>query len=432
MSSTNHTLTGERKILDLVDAFIKSKVLMCAYHLDVFTLLAREGLTADDAIRRLALPRRSGSILLNACLAVGLLELHDGTLRVPADLAPFLIRGSDQPFRMSTYLVDYYDALYADLANLDEIVKTDGAASEFHLRDYFKDDVSEVDARLAADYSAYMDATMANIVAVVLEMYDFSSHAYLFDLCGGTGTFCEAVVRATPGLVAGFIDVPAVAEIGRKRLANNGLSNRIGAMGGDVFAAELPQRADVMTMCRSAHDWDDARVLPLFLRVFEALPAGGKFLLIERMIPEEFSTERRAALSARDLFPVQEPDCLLSNRRAVPSSPLPGGFRSRRDDRPSTGSIRILPGAADGRWHEGMTVKGCWSRFWFESTNSPPAAGMRERRCRLICVVFVRPTSARTDSGCTRRSFLPAPKRRGCTGWPGKPCPAHSCPGSCG
>jgi demethylspheroidene O-methyltransferase len=301
MSSTDQKPTGERRLLDRVDAFVKSKVLMCAYHLDVFTLLARERLTADEAIRRLALPSRSGSILLNACMALGLLELDDGKLRVPADLAPLLIRGADQPFRMATYLIDYYDVLYADLANLDEIVKTDGAASRFRLRDYLKDDVSEVDPELAADYSAYMDATMAKIVGVVLEMYDFSSHTYLLDLCGGTGTFCEAVVRATPGLRAGFIDVPAVAEIGRERLAHNGLAGRIDAIGGDVFAVELPRRADVMTMCRSAHDWDDGRVLPLFRRVFEALPAGGKLLLIERMIPDEF-TPSAAPLYLRAIY----------------------------------------------------------------------------------------------------------------------------------
>jgi len=293
--------TGERKILDLVDAFIKSKVLMSAYHLDVFTVLSREAATVDEALHRLGLPQRSGSILLNACRALGLLELVDGHLRVPPDLAPLLVRGGAQPFRMSTYLIDYYHTLYADLANLDEIVKTDGAASEFRLRDYFKDDVSEVDPALAADYSAYMDATMAKIVAVVLEMYDFSAHSYLLDLCGGTGTFCEAIVRATPRLAAGFIDVPAVADIGKQRLAGSELATRIDAVGGDVFNDELPQRADVMTMCRSAHDWDDARVLHLFRRVCAALPPGGKLLVIERMIPDQF-TPHAAPLYLRAIY----------------------------------------------------------------------------------------------------------------------------------
>jgi len=135
----------------------------------------------------------------------------------------------------------------------------------------------------------------------VLEMYDFSSHRYLLDLCGGTGTFCEAVVRATPGLAAGFIDVPAVAEIGRKRLARSGLGGRIMAVAGDVFADGLPLGADVMTMCRSAHDWDDARVFGLFRRVFDALPVGGKFLVIERMIPEGF-TQAAASLYLRAVY----------------------------------------------------------------------------------------------------------------------------------
>ena len=294
-------MKGEQHILGLVDAFIKSKVLMTAYHLDVFSVLAREPLPASEAIQRLGLPNRSGSILLNACLALGLLEPREGRLHVSEGLAPFLVRGGDQPFRMSTYLIEYYDTLYADLAQLDEIVRTDGASSEFHLRDYFKDDVSQIDPTLAADYSAYMDATMAKIVAVVLEMYSFAGHTYLLDLCGGTGTFCEAVLHATPGLAGGVLDVPAVAEIGRARVAAGDLAGRIDVIGGDAFSVPFPANVDVITMCRSAHDWDDERVHALFRRAFEALPAAGKLLIIERMIPDEFNPAA-AALYLRAVY----------------------------------------------------------------------------------------------------------------------------------
>lgn len=300
MTDDNHR-SGEKRILDLVDGFIKSKVLMSAYRLDVFTLLAKERLTEQEAIAKLGLPARSGSVLLNACLALGLLELADDRLRVPDDLAPYLIRGPDLPFRMSTYLIEYYDSLYADLVDLAEIVRTDGAASRFDLRDYFKQDVSEIDPAAAADYSAYMDATMAKIVAVVLEMYSFAPHRYLLDLCGGTGMFCESVLRATPGLRAGVIDVPAVADVGRRRLARSDLSHRIDVFGGDVFSCEFPPDVDVMTMCRSAHDWDDDRVAALFRRAFSALAPGGKFLVIERMIPDQF-TPRAAALYLRAVY----------------------------------------------------------------------------------------------------------------------------------
>jgi len=281
----------ERDLLSLVDAFIKSKVLMTAYRLDVFTLLAREPMGIDQVLARLELPERSGTILVNACLGLSLLEMKGETLAVPEEIAPLLIQDEALPFRMSTYLIEYYNALYTDLVNLEEIVKTDGVASAFNLRDYFKDDVNEVRPELAADYSAYMDATMAKIVSVVLDTYSFSGHHYLFDLCGGTGTFCQAILEANPGLAGGFIDIPAVASIGRSRLEQLSLTLPLDVVGGDVFSCELPNHADVMTICRSAHDWDDDQIEALFKRVAEALKPGGRFLVIERMLPEQFTKD---------------------------------------------------------------------------------------------------------------------------------------------
>lgn len=289
--SMGNKAMGEKDLLNLVDAFIQSKVLMTAYRLNVFTLLAREPMVIGEALKKLELPERSGTILINACLGLGLLELKEERLIVPEGIAHLLIQDRNRPFRMPTYLIDYYNTLYTDMVNLEDIVKTDGSASAFNLRDYFKEDVSEVEPQLAADYSAYMDATMTKIVKVVLETYSFADHHYLFDLCGGTGTFCEAIVRANPGLRGGFIDIPAVASIGKSRLAQLETPYPLDVSAGDVFSCELPRQADVITICRSAHDWDDAQIQALFQRVAEALKPGGKFMIIERMIPDQFSKD---------------------------------------------------------------------------------------------------------------------------------------------
>lgn len=44
---------GEKDLLNLVDAFIQSKVLMTAYRLNVFTLLAREPMAIGEALKTL-------------------------------------------------------------------------------------------------------------------------------------------------------------------------------------------------------------------------------------------------------------------------------------------------------------------------------------------------------------------------------------------
>lgn len=286
-----HAITGEKLLLELLDGFLKSKVLMTAYKLDLFTAarapIAREALRAA-----LDLPERSFHIMVDACVALGLLHEDAGGVATPAALAPFLVRAPERPFNTTTYLLEYYDEVYRALGDMDALVRTDGAASPFKLRDYFKDDVDAIDPAIAAEYSQYMDATIAKIVDVVLATYPFGQHHRLLDLCGNTGTFCAAVVAATPGLTGAFLDVPACVAIGRRQLAGRPeLQGRVEGIAGDVFRTPLPAGYDVITMCRSAMDWGDARISEVYRRALAALPAGGRFLIIERMLPERVLPE---------------------------------------------------------------------------------------------------------------------------------------------
>jgi demethylspheroidene O-methyltransferase len=284
---------GEPRILEILDGFIESKILMTAFQLDLFTA-ACEPIGRAGLVKRLGLPERSGGILIDACLAIGVLEEVDGGVRTPAALAPFLRKGDVEPFRATTYLIDYYAEVYKALVDMRELVATDGASSTFKLRDYFKEDVADVDPTVAAKYSHYMDATIQSIVEVVLESFSFADRRYLFDLCGGTGAFCAAIARAHPHLGAGFIDVPACVTLGGERLAADpALAARITGVAGDVFTAPLPRDADVFTLCRAAMDWGDDRILGLYRRVHEALPPGGCFLVVERMLPERFTPEAK-------------------------------------------------------------------------------------------------------------------------------------------
>lgn len=281
----------EKGLLELLDGFIKTKVLIGAYHLDLFTRCA-EPRPRAALLAELGAPERAATILVNACVALGLLVEEEGRLATPPSIAPFLVRGGDRPFRTTTYLLDYYDEVYRALVDFESLVESDGASSTFKLRDYFKDDVSEVKPEVAAEYSTYMEATMGKIVEVVLGAFSFAGHRRLLDLCGNTGTFCAAVVAATPGLEGAFLDVPACVAIGEAELGERPeLAGRVRGIAGDLFAPTLPEGFDVITMCRSAMDWGDERMGPIYAKIRGALPAGGRFLIIERMLPEEVLPE---------------------------------------------------------------------------------------------------------------------------------------------
>ena len=64
------TLSGEKLLLDLLDGFLKSKVLMTAYRLDLFTA-AREPIAREALRAARGLPERSFRIVVDACVALG-------------------------------------------------------------------------------------------------------------------------------------------------------------------------------------------------------------------------------------------------------------------------------------------------------------------------------------------------------------------------
>lgn len=333
----------ERRILDILDGYLGSKVLMAAHELDIFAQLDGEGLSFEAFLDRSRLPARTGRILLDACAALGLLDVEHGRYRTPPELARFLIKGG--AFQTTSYLISYYDEVYAAIAELAELVRDNGTRGGFRPRDYFVDDVNQIDPTIAADYSRYMDATVPKIAETVLGLYDFSPHARLLDLCGGTGMFAAAILAASPRLRGASLDVPACAAIGARRYAADpALAGRFEVLGGDVFTAPFPAGTDVVTMCRSAHDWDDERVSALFARVHARLPAGGKLIVIERMVPDDFDPAARALYLRAVYFVVKSRTACYRSPAQYRALLAGAGFAAVEHHRPARAPYEFFQG----------------------------------------------------------------------------------------
>jgi hypothetical protein len=79
--------------------------------------------------------------------------------------------------------------------------------------------------------------------------------------------------------------MPAVTSIAERKIAAAGLSDRITARSVDFFTEPLP-RADVITMGMILHDWNLEKKMHLIKAAYDALPAGGAFVVIENLIDD--------------------------------------------------------------------------------------------------------------------------------------------------
>lgn len=135
----------------------------------------------------------------------------------------------------------------------------------------------------AATFNESMTGFSQQASAALLRSYDFSPFGTIVDVGGGHGAILCAILKATPKARGIVFDAPQVVEGAKKPIEAAGLGDRCRAEGGDFFKA-VPS-GDLIVMKNIIHDWNDAKAAQILKTCRVALPATGKLLLMELVVP---------------------------------------------------------------------------------------------------------------------------------------------------
>jgi demethylspheroidene O-methyltransferase len=271
-------LAAARALFDLTAGFVYSQILHACVKLDLFRVLGEGPLATAELARRLELSPESAERLARAAATLRLTERRSDGRWMLGDLGAAML-GAPGVHEM----VEHHAALYDDLRDPVALLKARrGRIGDFWA--YSRNPAAgEMTAEKVEDYSALMAASQATFVEDVIGAYPFAKRRRLLDVGGGQGQFVRAVAKAAPDLALGVFDLPGVAELARRRFAEDGLGDRAQAFGGDFFADPLPGGADLITLIRVCFDHDDAPLLTLLRRLRAAVPPGGELLVAETM-----------------------------------------------------------------------------------------------------------------------------------------------------
>ncbi|MBA4064800.1 MAG: methyltransferase [Isosphaera sp.] len=139
----------------------------------------------------------------------------------------------------------------------------------------------------AATFNAGMTGFSQQAAAAVTAGYDFSGFGTVVDVGGGHGSLLLAILRANPGVKGVVFDAPQVAAGAADAIRAAGMGDRCRAEGGDFFAA-VPA-GDLVVMKNIIHDWNDAKAATILRACRAALPASGRLLLVELVVPPGFA-----------------------------------------------------------------------------------------------------------------------------------------------
>lgn len=267
-------------LFDLTAGFVYSQVLAASVRLDLFRHLANAPRTSEWLASRTGLPSREVERLLEAGEALRLFGRRSqnrwglGQLGAAVNGTPGLPE-----------MIRHHALLYDDMTDPVALLRTEGREASLHSYwTYAQTGVSGgLSAEEVTEYSALMAASQRMLSDDILDTFSIDRFDGLLDVGGGEGEFIlRAADRSRSSRLAMF-DLPAVADIARRRIHDAGLASRVRAIGGDFLENGLPDGFEAISLIRVLYDHDDQTVARILSAARAALPPGGTLIVAEPM-----------------------------------------------------------------------------------------------------------------------------------------------------
>ncbi|MBI3695510.1 MAG: homocysteine methyltransferase [Acidobacteria bacterium] len=275
-------MADAQPVLDLIDAFRRSKAMFAAVSLGIFDRLEGAPAGGADLAAEKGCDRDALERLLDTCVALGLLEhASDGYRNLP--VASHYLRLAS-PRTLTGYILYSDRVLYPLWEHLEDAVREGTHRWEqtfWRKMGVFDELFSSEENKLT--FLAGMHGMGLLSSPAVIAALDLSRFRHLCDLGGATGHLAIEACRQYPALRATVFDLPGVTAQARRFIEQAGLESHIEVRDGDFFADPLPE-ADLYALWRIIHDWSESKITALLAKIYDRLPAEGGLLLAERIL----------------------------------------------------------------------------------------------------------------------------------------------------
>eukprot|EP01114_Cavostelium_apophysatum_P023221 TRINITY_DN8686_c0_g1_i1.p1 TRINITY_DN8686_c0_g1~~TRINITY_DN8686_c0_g1_i1.p1 ORF type:complete len:376 (-),score=87.79 TRINITY_DN8686_c0_g1_i1:80-1129(-) len=291
--ATNASTPVERAkpLIEMMNAFRKSKVLFAAIKLGVFETLKNPASPVELATN-LKCDQTALEGLLNACVHYDLLQKKDNIYSLSSTSTEFLLEKS--PYPLTGYAMHSNDVLYKLWDHLEDSVRTGSNV----WKEAFNVDQKEIFGNIYKDKNALKRFTNAmNSFSrlggdALVQAFDLSRFKKITDLGGGSGALVIAALQRYKDLQGVVVELPSMTDNTTeyiRKVAATGtvqdLERRISVHGCDFFAEDFPS-SDLYVLSKILHDWDLPRIKQLLRKLYQKMSPGGGLLLLEILLDE--------------------------------------------------------------------------------------------------------------------------------------------------
>ncbi len=276
------------RLLEIINGFRESRVLLTAIELDVFTVVGG-GATAAEVAGKLNTNERATEMLLNALVSLEVLTKQEGVFRNTPETARYFVEGSPDNARLAMMHVVH---LWPRWSTLTECVRAGTSVRR--------------DEDRGPDWtSAFIAAMHHNALArapMVVNAIGAQGVRRMLDLGGGSGAYSIAFARASETLRAEILDLPSVTPIARQYIEKAGLSGRIEVRAGDLRTDAYGEGFDLVYISAICHMLDPEENLAMLRKSHEALVPGGRVAIQDFILEPDKTAPRMAALFSLNML----------------------------------------------------------------------------------------------------------------------------------
>jgi cyclopropane fatty-acyl-phospholipid synthase-like methyltransferase len=291
MKKETITQTPE-SIREYINHFQKSRILLSAFELDIFSVLDKAPKTSAEVAKKIKADTRATDRLMNAAVALGFLEKKNSKFQNTKETSAYMVKG--KPGYMSGLM--HTISLWQTWSTLTESVRK-GKSVFQRPKTINNRDTFWLEAFIGAMH--YRAAKQAQEIVAKVDMKGVKK---VLDVGGGSGAFAMAFAKAGKDVNATVFDLPNVTPITLKYIYADKMITKVDTSSGDYNTDPLPKGYDIIFLSAVIHINSYKGNVALIKKCAASLNKGGRVIIQDHVMNEDRTTPPGGAIFALNML----------------------------------------------------------------------------------------------------------------------------------
>ena len=246
--------------------------------------------SSGDLAEKQGWHERPLTVFLDALAAMGLLIKKDGKYQTDPGL--FLLLDSNSPQSVLP-MVKHAASIWTKWSNLTRIVTETGSADKTP---------DKFDSEDQKAFIGAMHVVGRQHAPAIVQAVQPGPARRLLDVGGASGTYTIAFLEASTQMSATIFDLPEVVDMGRSRIAESGLKDRVDFVSGNFYTDPLPSGYDLALLSAIIHQNSPEQNLALYKKIWTALMPGGRLVIRDHVMAKDKTAPKSGAMFAINML----------------------------------------------------------------------------------------------------------------------------------